>query len=44
MQRATSSLNLDNPFKAGDRRVQSGSYDGSQDMIGILLDVEMDSP
>ena len=37
-----SELRLDNPFNAGDRNVASGSYDGSVDQIGILLDVELD--
>jgi hypothetical protein len=39
-----SDLHLDNPFEAGDKRVASGSYDGSVDQIGILLDVELDAP
>ena len=39
-----SALELDNPFRAGDRRVPDGVYDGSSDQIGILLDVELAEP
>jgi hypothetical protein len=36
-----SALELDNPFRAGDRSVPDGVYDGSSDQIGVLLDVEL---
>jgi len=36
-------LRLDNPFAAGDLAVPRGSYDGSIDQIGLLLDVELGS-
>lgn len=39
-----SALELDNPFRAGDRAVPDGVYDGSSDQIGILLDVELAGP
>ena len=32
---------LDNPFRAGDRTVPRGTYDGSVDQIGILVDAEL---
>jgi len=41
---SASSLALDNPFRAGDRAVTSGAYDGSVDQIGILLDATLDKP
>ena len=39
-----SDLRLDNPFDAGDRAVVGGSYGGSSDQIGILVDVELETP
>jgi hypothetical protein len=38
----TTNLALDNPFVSGDSAVPAGSYDGSVDQIGILIDVELD--
>ena len=38
------SQRLDNPFQAGDRAVPAGTYDGSVDQIGILVDAEFGSP
>lgn len=35
---------LDNPFGAGDGAVPGGTYDGSADQLGVLLDVELDGP
>jgi hypothetical protein len=43
-ERLPSDLMLDNPFEAGDRQVPIGTYDGSIDQIGILVDVEWDAP
>lgn len=40
----TSRWRLDNPFGAGDAEVPAGSYDGSSDMIGIVIDAELDAP
>ncbi len=42
--RVDSALKLDNPFAAGDRAVPLGTYDGSVDQIGILVDIEWDLP
>jgi hypothetical protein len=40
--RAPSDLQLDNPFPyAGDRSALPGTYDGSVDQIGILLEAEL---
>jgi len=39
--RAPSVLQLDNPFVAGDGPVPAGSYDGSLDQVGILIEVEL---
>ena len=39
--RAPSTLRLDNPFDAGDRAVPAGSYDGSLDQVGLLVEVEL---
>jgi hypothetical protein len=33
---------LDNPFGTGDAPVRPGTYDGSTDMIGLSLDVDVD--
>jgi hypothetical protein len=47
LSRVTSSeseLRLDNPFGAGDTFVPDGSYDGSSDQVGVLLDFELDAP
>lgn len=41
--RATSEHRLDNPFAAGDRAVPIGTYDGSVDQIGVLIDAELDT-
>lgn len=37
-------LALDNPFAAGDGTVAHGTYDGSVDQVGILVDAEWDAP
>jgi hypothetical protein len=37
-------LQLDNPFGAGDGPVPLGTYDGSIDQIGVLLEVELGGP
>jgi hypothetical protein len=37
-------LQLDNPFQAGDRAVVAGSYGGSSDQVGIVVDVELATP
>ena len=42
--RTGSQLALDNPFQAGDRASPSGSYDGSIDQLGILIDAELAAP
>jgi len=39
--KAPTALQLDNPFQAGDGPVPPGTYDGSLDQIGILLEVEI---
>ncbi len=39
-----SALALDNPFDAGDSPVPGGTFDGSIDQIGILIDAELDPP
>ncbi len=41
--RAPSELWHDNPFAAGDARALSGLYDGSQDQIGVLVELELAS-
>jgi hypothetical protein len=38
--KAPSELRLDNPFGAGDQAVYPGTYDGSLDQIGVLLELE----
>jgi len=38
---APSVLQLDNPFAAGDGPVQSGTYGGSLDQVGILVEAEL---
>ncbi len=43
-ERRPSDLRLDNPFEAGDREVPIGTYDGSIDQIGVLVDLEWDAP
>lgn len=43
-RRAETALRLDNPFGAGDRLAPVGTYDGSIDQVGILLDAEWDAP
>jgi len=43
-KRAPSELSLDNPFGAGDASVAAGSYDGTADQLGVLLDLELDAP
>ena len=43
-RRTDTVLSLDNPFNAGDRLVPVGTYDGSIDQVGILLDAEWDAP
>ncbi|MDB4959033.1 MAG: hypothetical protein JWO36_6602 [Myxococcales bacterium] len=40
----TSSWQLDNPFRAGDAEVPAGNYDGSSDMVGIMIDLELEAP
>jgi hypothetical protein len=40
----SSSLRLDNPFNSGDAAVAAGTYDGSIDQIGVLLEVELGTP
>jgi len=37
-----SALSLDNPFGAGDAPVPGGTFDGSIDQLGILIDAELD--
>jgi hypothetical protein len=47
LSRATSSeseLRLDNPFGAGDAFVPPGTYDGTSDQVGVLLDFELGAP
>lgn len=39
--RATSVLQLDNPFYAGDGPVKPGTYDASLDQVGILFEAEL---
>ena len=39
----TSGWRLDNPFGTGDGEVPAGNYDGSSDMIGIVIDAELSS-
>jgi hypothetical protein len=39
--RAPTALMLDNPFQAGDGPVPAGTYDGSLDQVGILLEAEL---
>ena len=39
----TSDLRLDNPFVAGDTTVMPGSYGGSSDQVGIVVDAEIGS-
>lgn len=41
--KAPTVLQLDNPFQAGDGPVPPGTYDGSLDQIGILLEAELGS-
>lgn len=43
-RRPDSVLVLDNPFNAGTATVPRGTYDGSIDQIGVLVDVELDAP
>jgi len=38
---APTALRLDNPFAGGDGPVFSGTYDGSLDQIGVLLELEL---
>jgi hypothetical protein len=38
----TTAWRLDNPFGTGDGPVPTGSFDGSTDMIGLSIDVELD--
>jgi hypothetical protein len=38
---APTALKLDNPFESGDGPVYSGTYDGSLDQIGVLLELEL---
>jgi hypothetical protein len=38
---APTALKLDNPFASGDGPVYSGTYDGSLDQIGVLLELEL---
>ncbi len=38
---SSSALNLDNPFGAGDATVPLGTYDGSIDQVGIVIDTEL---
>jgi len=42
--RASTGLQLDNPFVAGDGPVSSGTYDGSVDQVGLLLEGELGHP
>jgi hypothetical protein len=37
-------LRLDNPFMAGDGPVPRGTFDGSIDQVGIMIDAELDAP
>jgi hypothetical protein len=39
-----SALTLDNPFQAGDAACPTGTYDGSVDQLGILIDAELVAP
>ena len=39
--RAPTALQLDNPFVAGDGPVSPGTYDGSVDQVGLLLEGEL---
>jgi hypothetical protein len=41
---APSVLALDNPFSAAGGPVPAGTYDGSIDQIGVLLEVELSAP
>lgn len=43
-RRDDSRLGLDNPFGAGDASLPRGTYDGSIDQLGILVDAELDAP
>lgn len=43
-RRADSRLGLDNPFGAGDAALPRGTYDGSIDQLGILIDAELAAP
>jgi hypothetical protein len=43
-RRPGSVLALDNPFLAGDRALPTGTYDGSIDQLGILMDAELSAP
>jgi len=38
---ARPALRLDNPFGTGDGGVSSGTYDGSLDQVGLLIEVEL---
>ncbi|MCW5802885.1 MAG: outer membrane protein transport protein [Deltaproteobacteria bacterium] len=42
--RDRSVLELDNPYAAGSAIVPTGTYDGSADQIGIMLDFELAAP
>jgi hypothetical protein len=42
--RPGSELALDNPFQAGDRMCPPGTYDGSIDQLGFMIDAELDAP
>jgi hypothetical protein len=35
---------LDNPFGAGDAAVAAGTFDATLDQLGVLLDLELDTP
>jgi hypothetical protein len=39
--RAASALQLDNPFAAGDAAVPDGTYSGSIDQVGALVELEL---
>jgi hypothetical protein len=43
-RREDSGLRHDNPFAAGDAALATGTYDGSIDQLGILIDAELDAP
>lgn len=43
-RRPDTALALDNPFGTGERLAPVGTFDGSIDQIGILLDAELDAP